>query len=48
MEDLNIIEDGSLRDKTRVFRDRKDGGAALARMLEAFRETSAMVLAIPA
>lgn len=49
MEDLNIIiEDSRLRDKTRVFRDRKDGGAALARMLEGFRETSAMVLAIPA
>jgi predicted phosphoribosyltransferase len=48
MQSSNIIEDGTLRDKTRVFRDRKDGGAALARMLEAFRETSPMVLAIPA
>jgi putative phosphoribosyl transferase len=31
-----------------VFRDRQQAGLALARMLEAFKETSAMVLAIPA
>ena len=37
-----------LRDRSRVFRDRAHAGEALAAMLESFRGSGAIVLAIPA
>jgi predicted phosphoribosyltransferase len=37
-----------LRDRSRVFRDRPHAGEALAAMLESFRGSDAIVLAIPA
>ena len=45
---MNIIQDGRLRDKTRVFRGRGEAGAALAHMMEEYQDTDAIVLAIPA
>jgi putative phosphoribosyl transferase len=41
-------DDPALRDRTQVFRDRRDAGAALAVLLEEFRSSGALVLAIPA
>ncbi len=37
-----------LRDRVAVFRDREDGGRALAEMLAGFRGSGAVVLALPA
>jgi predicted phosphoribosyltransferase len=44
----NIIERRELRDYVRVFRDRPHAGEVLADMLEAYRRSDAVVLAIPA
>jgi predicted phosphoribosyltransferase len=44
----NIIELPKLRDRVRVFRDRQHAGEVLAEMLDAFRQSDAVVLAIPA
>jgi putative phosphoribosyl transferase len=43
----NIIELPELRDKTRVFRDRTQAGEVLAGMLQAFRRTDTIIMAIP-
>jgi predicted phosphoribosyltransferase len=42
-----IMEEQSLRDKTRVFRDRAEAGDRLARKLETYRNQEGLVLAIP-
>jgi putative phosphoribosyl transferase len=44
----NIIERPDLRERTRVFRDRAHAGEVLAKMLDAHRQSNAVVLAIPA
>jgi len=44
----NVIEAPALRDRIHVFRDRTDAGERLARMLSPYRETDALILAIPA
>jgi putative phosphoribosyl transferase len=44
----NIIERPELRERTRVFRDRAHAGEVLAEMLDAYRQSDAVVLAIPA
>jgi putative phosphoribosyl transferase len=44
----HVVDLPLLRSRTRVFRDRADGGRALAAMLCARRGTSSIVLAIPA
>jgi predicted phosphoribosyltransferase len=43
-----IIDLPDLREKMRVFKDRQDAGGRLARMLEAYKDSNAIVLAIPA
>jgi len=43
-----LIEDSSLRDRTRVFRDRKEAGFLLAGILSGYRGSDALVLGIPA
>lgn len=43
-----LIELPHLRNRTHVFRDRADAGEALANMLETFRASDALVLAVPA
>jgi len=44
----NIIERPELRDRLRVFRDRPHAGEVLAEMLDAYCQSDAIVLAIPA
>jgi predicted phosphoribosyltransferase len=44
----NIIERPELRDRLRVFRDRPHAGEVLAAMLDAYYQSDAIVLAIPA
>lgn len=44
----NVIEDRSLRNKTRVFRDREHAGQLLAEKLEDYTNEDAILLAIPA
>ena len=44
----DIIDDPMCRDRTRVFRDRAEAGAALARLLAAHSITRGRVLGIPA
>ncbi|MFC1813603.1 phosphoribosyltransferase [Thermodesulfobacteriota bacterium] len=44
----NISDLPELRERTRVFKDRKHAGKVLAEMLEAFRKTDGIVLGIPA
>jgi putative phosphoribosyl transferase len=44
----SIIERPELRDRTRVFRSRHHAGEVLAEMLDASRQSDAIVLAIPA
>jgi predicted phosphoribosyltransferase len=44
----NIIEYPSLRDRSRVFRDRAHAGGIVAEMLDAYRRSDTVVLAIPA
>jgi putative phosphoribosyl transferase len=44
----NIIERAGLRERTRVFRDRAHAGEVLAEMLDQYRQSDAVVLAIPA
>ncbi len=48
MRAKNIFEKKDFRDGVRVFRDREDAGLTLGKMLEAFRDTDALVLTIPA
>jgi predicted phosphoribosyltransferase len=43
-----IIEDRNLRDKFFVFRDREEAGEILAKMLEDYKDSDAIVLGIPA
>lgn len=43
-----IREDSELRDRVRVFKDRPDGGEALAEELEGYEGSGAWILAIPA
>jgi predicted phosphoribosyltransferase len=43
-----LIELPQLRNQTRVFRDRAHAGEVLANMLETFRASDALVLAVPA
>ena len=43
-----VVDLGPLRGKSRVFHNRSHAGTVLARMLEEYRGTDAMVLAIPA
>jgi len=43
-----LIDIPYLREKVRVFRDRCDAGAKLAEMLMAYKDSSAIVLALPA
>lgn len=43
-----LVERTDLRNRTRVFDGRSEGGAALAEMLDEYRGTDALVLAIPA
>jgi predicted phosphoribosyltransferase len=45
---LNIIERPELRDRQRVFRDRQHAGEVLGEMLDSYRQSDAIVLAIPA
>ncbi len=47
-ENMPIHEIASLRDHAPVFRDRVHAGEVLAGMLEAYRDGSALVLAVPA
>jgi len=44
----NVIERPELRDRIRVFRDRTDAGEVLADMLAEYRDSDALILAIPA
>jgi putative phosphoribosyl transferase len=44
----NIIERSDLRERSHVFRDRENAGEILAEMLNAYRRSDAMVMAIPA
>ncbi len=43
-----VVDLPELREKLGVFKDRQDAGIRLAEMLEAYRDSSAMVFAIPA
>jgi putative phosphoribosyl transferase len=43
-----IIERPELRDRVRVFRDRQHAGKVLVEMLDTYRQSDAIVLAIPA
>jgi putative phosphoribosyl transferase len=43
----NIIENPELKEKIRVFRNRVQAGEVLAEMLESFRNSDSLVLAIP-
>ncbi len=43
-----LHEDRALRDKVRVFRDRRDAGKRLVRSLHLYSETNAIVVVIPA
>jgi len=42
-----LIEDRSLRERVRVFKDRKDAGVRLAKTLSAYKGTGGVVLGIP-
>lgn len=42
-----LIEDISLRDREKVFKDRKEAGILLAEKLLAYRSTDSIILAIP-
>jgi len=44
----NIIERADLRERSYVFRDRAHAGEVLAEMLDAYRRTDVVVLAVPA
>jgi putative phosphoribosyl transferase len=43
-----LVDRVELRNRTRVFRDREQAGEALAGMLETYRGSNALVLALPA
>jgi len=40
-----LVEDSSLRDRTRVFRDRKEAGFLLAGILAGYRGSDALIQA---
>lgn len=42
-----LVEDSSLRNRNRVFRDRKEAGFLLAGLLSGYRESGGIVLGIP-
>jgi putative phosphoribosyl transferase len=42
-----LIEDQELRNRTKVFADRKDGGTRLANKLRRFKDQNTIVLALP-
>jgi len=44
----NVIDNPDLRDRTGVFRDREHAGEHLAELLAGYRDSNALVLAIPA
>jgi len=48
MDESEIFDLAELRNRVRVFRDRVEAGKVLARMLERYRNSNAIVLAIPA
>lgn len=43
-----VVDLPDLREKMGVFKDRQDAGSRLAKMLEAYKDSNAIVLAIPA
>ncbi len=43
----NVVEDGALRDRARVFRERKQAGRVLADLIRELELSSPVVLAIP-
>ncbi|HUL38813.1 MAG TPA: phosphoribosyltransferase family protein [Methanomassiliicoccales archaeon] len=43
----DVIQDFYMRDRTRVFRDRREAGGALAESLSSYASTDAIVMAIP-
>ena len=43
----SLIEDWSLRDKMRVFKDRKEAGRLLAQRLSGYKDVNGIVLGIP-
>lgn len=43
----NVFEREDIRNRPRVFRDRQDAGQCLSEMLKDYRDTNALVLAIP-
>jgi len=47
MEISKLVEDRSLRDKVRVFKDRKEAGVFLAKTLSGYRGVDGLVLGIP-
>ena len=46
--EARILDLPQLRNRVRVFRDRADAGGVLAGMMESYRDSDAIVLAIPA
>lgn len=44
----DIADKPELRDRERVYRDRAHAGAVLSEMLETYRDTDAVILAVPA
>ena len=42
-----LIEDGSLRDRVSIFKDRKEAGRLLAQKLSGYKEVDGIVLGIP-
>ena len=43
----DVVQDFYMRDRTKVFRDRREAGGALAESLSAYTSTEALVMAIP-
>lgn len=48
MKEPRIIEEPALRERTQVFASRENAGRELAKLLEGYRGSDALVLAIPA
>ena len=44
----NVHEDATLRNRARVFRNRREAGMAVAKLLTNYRNTNAVILGIPA
>ncbi|MGH7843747.1 MAG: phosphoribosyltransferase [Candidatus Binatia bacterium] len=47
MRPLMIVENVALRDRIKIFRDRTHAGEVLSAMLEAYRDSSAVVMGLP-